>query len=52
MLPGRVRAAVRFLTDRGSEGVFDPQSTAQGKHGPLDKTVYDVLQEKYPPQRR
>ena len=51
MLEGRIRSAVRLLTERGAGGTLDPETEAQGKHGPLGKSVLDVLQEKHPPQR-
>ncbi len=51
MLLGRVRSAVRLLTEKGSGGVLDPDAEAHGKNGPLGKTVYEVLLEKHPPQR-
>eukprot|EP00117_Sycon_ciliatum_P019119 scpid50248/ scgid17443/ len=51
MLEGRVRSAVRLVTDRSSGGVLDPADEAHGKTGPLGKTVYDVLQEKHPAPR-
>jgi len=51
MLQGKVRAAVRLITERGSGGVLDPQAPAHGKGGPLGKTVFEVLQEKHPEQQ-
>ena len=51
MLEGRIRSAVQLLTERGAGGTLDPETEAQGKHGPLGKSVLDVLQEKHPPQR-
>ena len=50
MLEGRVRSAVRLLTERNGGGVLDPSGEAQGKKGPLGKTVFEVLQEKHPDQ--
>jgi len=52
MMEGRIRSAVRLLTDRLGGGVLDPSAEAQGKDGPLGKTVFDVFQEKHPPQRQ
>ena len=49
MLQGRVRAAVRLLTEKGGCGVLDPESEAQGKDGPLGKTVFKGLLKKHPP---
>ena len=51
MMLGRVRAAMRFLMANGDGGVLDPNSEAQGKDGPLGKTVFEVMQEKHPAQR-
>ena len=51
MLEGRIRSAVRLLTERGAGGTLDPETEAQGKNGPLGKSVLDVLTEKHLPQR-
>ena len=51
MLLGRVRAAMRFLLDRGNGGVLDSESEAYSKQGALGKTVFEVLQDKHPEQR-
>lgn len=51
VLQGRVRAAVRLLTDRSGTTVLDPDAEALGKSGPLGKTCFDVLCEKHPQQR-
>ena len=51
MLEGRVRSAVRLITDRCGGGVLDPGGEAHGKAGPLGRTVNDVLQEKHPEQQ-
>ena len=51
MLQGRVRAAVRVLTEQGSAGVLDPLSEAHDKGGTTGKTVYEVLSEKHPQRR-
>ena len=51
MMQGRVPSAVRLLTDRLGGGVLDPGAEAQGKDGGLQKTVFDILQEKHPPQK-
>ena len=45
MLCGRVREAVRFVTDRARGGVLKP-SDIDAKSG---KCVFDVLREKQPP---
>ena len=50
MLEGRIRSAVRLLTERGAGGTLDPETEAQGKNCPLGKSVLDVLQEKHPTQ--
>ena len=52
MMEGRIRSAVRLVTDRGGGGgVPDPEDEAHGRNGPLGMSVYDVLQEKHPAQR-
>ena len=50
MLLGKVHSAVQLLTERTDSGVLDPHSEAHGKDGPLEKSVFQVLQEKHPPQ--
>ncbi len=51
MLQGKVRSAVRLLTERDCGGVLDPRAEAHGKKGPLGMTVFEVLKEKHPAQR-
>lgn len=51
MLQGRVRAAVRLLTDRGGSTVLNPEAEAIGKDGPLGKTCLEAFREKHPPQK-
>ena len=51
MLEGRIRSAVRLVTERRSGGVLDPEAVAHGKNDPFGMSVYDVLQEKHPAQR-
>ena len=51
MLEGRVRSAVRRITDRVGGGVLDPDDDTRGKSGPLGKSVYGVLQDKHPVQQ-
>ena len=51
MMEGRVRSAVRLVTDRTGGGTLDPADKAQGVNGPLGKSVFEVLQEKHPSQR-
>lgn len=51
MLQGKVRSAVRFLTERSGGGVLDLHAEAHGKSGPLGRSVLDVLEEKHPSQR-
>ena len=51
MFQGRVRSAVRLLTERGGGRVLDPRQEAQGKTGPLGRSVFEVMQEKHPDQR-
>ena len=51
MMEGRIRSAVRLVTDRGGGGVLDPEDEAHGRNGPLGMSIYDVLQEKHPAQR-
>ena len=51
MMEGRVRSAVRLLTDRLGGGVLDPGANVEGAGGPPQRTVLDVLQEKHPPQK-
>ena len=48
ILQGRLREAVRFITDRQGGGVMDPNDDA-GK--PSGKTVLQVLKDKHPEQR-
>ena len=48
ILQGRLREAVRFITDRQGGGVMDPNDDA-GK--PTGKTVLQVLIDKHPEQR-
>ena len=48
ILQGRLREAVRFITDRQGGGVMDPNDDA-GK--PAGKTVLQVLIDKHPEQR-
>ena len=50
MLQGKVRSAVRFLTERSGGGILDLSSDAQGKNGATGKSVFDVLKEKYSEQ--
>ncbi|CEL91825.1 unnamed protein product, partial [Vitrella brassicaformis CCMP3155] len=50
MLEGKVRAAVRFVTERGGGGVLHP--SAQAEERPPGVTVLDVLREKHPPQQQ
>ena len=45
MLRGEVRAAVRWIIERGSYGVLLPTDLVDGS---TDKTVIDVLKEKHP----
>ena len=49
MLQGKVRSAVRSLTERSDGGILDLSSDAQGKNGATGKSVFDVLKEKYDP---
>ena len=51
MMEGRVRSAVRLLTDRLGGGVLDPGANVEGAGSPPQRTVLDVLQEKHPPQK-
>ena len=51
MMEGRVRSAVRDVTDCTGGGTLDPADKAQGVNGPLGKSVFEVLQEKHPSQR-
>ena len=51
MMEGRIRSAVRLVTDRGGRGVLDPEDEAHGRNGPLGMSLYDVLQEKHLVQR-
>ena len=51
ILEGRVRSAVRLITERTGGGVLNPADEAHGKQGPLGKTVFDELQEKHPEQQ-
>ena len=51
MMEGRVRSAVRLLTDRLGGGVLDPGANAEGAGGTPMRTVFDILQEKDPPQK-
>ena len=39
MLEGRVHSAVRLMTECSGGGVLDPEAEAQGKTGPLGKSV-------------
>ena len=48
ILQGRLREAVRFITDRQGGGIMDPSDDAVK---PLGKTVLEVLIEKHPEQR-
>jgi hypothetical protein len=48
ILQGRLREAVRFISDRQSGGVMNPEDEA-GK--PSGKTVLEVLIDKHPQQR-
>ena len=48
ILQGRLREAVRFITERQGGGVMQPDDDA-GK--PAGKTVFEVLFEKHPEQR-
>ncbi|CEM26448.1 unnamed protein product [Vitrella brassicaformis CCMP3155] len=50
MLEGKVRAAVRFVTERGGGGVLHP--SAQAEKRPPGVTLLDVLREKHPPQQQ
>ncbi|CEM26622.1 unnamed protein product [Vitrella brassicaformis CCMP3155] len=50
MLEGKVRAAVRFVNERGGGGVLHP--SAQAEKRPPGVTVLDVLREKHPPQQQ
>ncbi len=49
MLQGKIKAAVRFVTERGGGGVLHP--SAQAEKRPPGVTVLDVLREKHPPQQ-
>ena len=49
VLQGRLRDAVRFITDRQGGGVMDPDEVADGD--PNGRTVFDILREKHPDQR-
>ena len=51
MMEGRVRSAARLMTECGVGGVLDPGAEAQGKTGPLDKSVYEILKAKHPVHR-
>ena len=51
MLEGRVCSAMRLMTECGGGGDLDPEDEAQGKTGPLGKSVYEVLQAKHPTRR-
>ena len=51
MLQGKVRSAVRFLTERSGGGVLGLHAEAHGKSGPLGRFVLDVLEDKHPSQR-
>ena len=47
-LRGEVRAAVRWITERGSNGVLLPTDLVDGSK---DKRVMNVLKEKHPDPR-
>ena len=51
ILEGRVCSAMRLMTEQGSGGVLDLEVKAEGKTGPMGKSVYDVTQAKHPTQR-
>lgn len=51
MLEGRVRSAVRLLTEHGVGGVPDPVAEVHGKIDPLGKSIYEVVKAKRPVQR-
>ena len=51
MLEGRVHSDMRLMTVLSGGGVLVPEAGAQGKPGPMGKSVYDVFQAKHPTQR-
>ena len=39
MLEGRVRSAMKLMTESGGGGVLDPEAEAHGMTGPMGKSV-------------
>ena len=51
MMEGKVRSAVRLMTDVVVVAFFPQRAKAHGKNGRLGISIYDVVKEKHPVQR-
>ena len=51
MMEGKVRSAVRLVTDVVVVAFFPQRAKAHGKNGPLGISVYDVFKKKHPVQK-
>ena len=47
VLEGKIRQAVRFITERGQGGALKIEDMVKGKDG-TESLVYDILQSKHP----